>query len=129
MRWAIIGLVLGLSACEYERAGTQVLPQAFLGSEVKLLAVDLVEITVTVARPRPGAMLAYSDCVAAGYALIRGLKYARRVAGFPLATQRGKADVVRERWTYLVTDLTPAVPAQTASRIAGDCRSANIPTI
>lgn len=129
MRWAIIWLALGLTACEYQRQGTQVLPQAFMGSEVKLLAVDLAQITVSVARPRPGAMAAYSDCVAAGYALIRGLKYARRVAGFPLATQRGMADVVRERWTYLVTDLTPAVPAPTAEEIAGNCRSANIPTI
>ena len=129
MRGLIIAAALLLWGCEYEREGTQVLPQAFLGSQTKLLAVDLVEITVTVARPRPGALMAYSDCVGAGYALIRGLKYARRVAGFPLATQRGMADVVRERWTYLVTDIEPSVPALTASQIAGDCRSANIPTI
>lgn len=129
MRIGIIWLVAALGACEYERAGTQVLPQAFLGSEVKLLAEDLVEITVSVARPREGALVAYSDCVGAGYALIRGLKYARRVAGFPLVTQRGMADVVRERWTYLVTDLEPAVRALTAEEIAGNCRSANIPTI
>ena len=125
----IIAACLMLAGCEYERQGTQVLPQAFLGSETRLIAVDLVEISVTVARPRPGAMAAYSDCVAAGYALIRGLTYARRVAGFPLAGQRGMADVVREKTTYLVTDLEPAVSALTAEEIARDCRAANIPTI
>ena len=129
MRLTIIGLFLALGACEFERPGRQVLPQAFIGAQTNTIASDLVEVTVTVARPRPGAIAAYSDCVAAGYALIRGVKYARRVAAFPLATHRGKADMVSEKTTYLVTDLKPAFTSLTASDVIGGCRKAGVPTI
>lgn len=129
MRALTFSLILSLAACEYERPGRQVLPQAFIGSETTTLASDMIEITVIVARPRPGAIAAYSDCVAAEYALIRGVKYAHRIAAFPLATQRGNADMVREKTTYLVTDLEPAFGPLTASDVTGECRKAGVPTI
>ena len=129
MRGAYLLAFLALAGCEWEREGTQVLPQVFLASETRLLAMDMVEIRVTVARPRPGALAAYSDCVGAQYALIRGLNYARRVAAIPMLTRQGMADVVSERTTYLLTDFPSSGSAPNAAKIVADCQANDIPTV
>jgi len=54
-------------------------PMRFLGAKTRLVANDLVDVTVSAARPREGAMKAYADCVGSQYALIRGMDYARRL--------------------------------------------------
>lgn len=128
MRWGILAALMALPACEFEREGQQALPQVFVGSEAKLLAMDMVEMYVSVSRPRPGAMQAYSDCVAAQYALIRGLNYARRVASFPV-DRAGLADIVTERTTYLLSDIAPSGASLNAAEIVADCREAGIPTV
>lgn len=119
--------LLALTACEFEREGTQVLPQSFLGAETKLQAEDIVEITVTVARPRPGALQAYSDCVGAQYTLIRGMTYLRRITTFPDVS--GLADVLREKTTYLLANEPPSDTALTAAQIVATCKANQIPTV
>lgn len=119
--------LLALSGCEFEREGTQALPQSFLGAETKLQAEDIVEITVTVARPRPGALQAYSDCVGAQYTLIRGMTYARRITTFPDIS--GLADVLREKTTYLLANDPPSDTALTAAQIVATCKANQIPTV
>ena len=114
-------------ACEFDRVGKQALPQAFIGSETRLTAIDIVEITVSVARPRPGALEAYGDCVGAQYALIRGVEYARPITRF--SARSGNADILVETTSYLLSDLAPTGTALRADQIVADCRSRNIPTV
>ena len=116
-----------LAACEFERKGRQALPMAFLGVETELTALDIVEITVAVARPRPGALEAYADCAGAQYAVIRGLEFARPIARFP--ERSGFADVVVEKTSFLLTDLPPTTTAKRAPEIVADCKARNIPTV
>lgn len=120
--------LLLLSACEFSREGPQELPQQFLGADTKLLAHDLVEINVTVLRPRPGALMAYADCVGSQYALIRGMDYARRVT---LSTWRtGMADAVGQKVTYLISPLRPDGQfVLTARQVVDKCKANGIPTV
>lgn len=117
-----------LAACEFERDPGQALPQIFAGAETKLLANDLVEVSATVLRPRPGSLRAYTDCVASQYTLIRGMAYARRVISSE--NRSGLADAVRERTTYLISPLRPDGPfVLTATEVVAKCRAAGIPTV
>lgn len=117
-----------LAACEFEREGRQVLPQQFIGSDKTLIAHDLVEVQVTVLRPRPGALLAYADCVASAFGADRGQLYARRVKSITMP--KGFADAVGLKVTYLLSHLKPeGKVVLTSKQVLAKCKKNGIPTV
>ena len=121
-----VGLMV-LSACEFEREGEQVLEQEFIGAQTTLFAYDLVEVNVTVLRPRPGALLAYADCVATAFGKSRGQLFARRIKSARLPT--GMADAVGQKVMYLITPVRPEGRfVLTSDEVLEKCKSNGIPT-
>lgn len=116
---------LVLASCEFEREGEQAVPQQFMGAETKLVAVDLVDVTVSIARPRPGALQAYADCVGSQYTLIRGMPYARRVS----SDRTGLGDVLTDKVTFLLSPVAPRGNfVLNAREVVAKCKSAGVPT-
>ncbi len=116
---------MALSACEGPDTATD--PQMrFLGAKTDLIAADLVDVTVSAARPREGAMQAYADCVGSQYALIRGMAYARRVT----SQRSGQADVLTDKVTFLISPVAPQGDfVLNASEVVSKCKRAGVPTV
>ncbi len=125
----LAGLCLTLlAACEFQREGEQVLPQQFLGADTTLFAHDLVEVNVTVLRPRHGALLAYADCVASRFGETRGQLYARRIKSINLP--KGMADALGLKVTYLLSPLRPQGKfVLTSKEVLAKCEKNGIPTV
>lgn len=117
-----------LAACEFEREGEQALPQQFAGADTTLFAHDIVEVEVTVLRPRPGALLAYADCVGSQFGEQRGQLYARRIKS--LNIPKGMGDAVGLKVTYLLSHIRPAGRlVLTSSEVLAKCKKNGIPTV
>lgn len=118
--------VVLLSACA-QRIGSSVSdPVTFMGAKTRLIARDMVQVTASVAHPVAGAATAYADCVAAQYALIRGMSHASRVT----STTTGQADIVSEKTTYLVSSVAPdGKNVLNAQEIVTRCKANNVPTV
>lgn len=114
-----------LAACEFEREGTQALPMQFLAAKTEMVSNDMVDVSVSVARPRPGALKAYADCVGSQYARIRGMKYARRVT----SSRTGFSDVLTDKVTFLISPVRPAGDfVLDADEIIVKCKRVGVPT-
>lgn len=101
-------------------------PMRFIGAKTQLVADDLVDVSVTIARPREGSMKAYGDCVGAQYALIRGMQYARRVT----SQRTGQSDFLTDKVTFLISPVAPAGDfVLNASEVVSKCKRAGVPTV
>ena len=95
--------------------------------DTKLLDGDLVSFDVEMTGARnDDDVIAFSDCVAAQYALIRGAGFVRRV----------RNDVIRKRGIWMgkgIYTLSETHPGGTisidAEITAAECRANNIPTV
>ncbi len=125
MALALGSLWLVLSACEGPNTVTQ--PQMrFLGAQTRLIANDMVDVTVSAARPRQGAMKAYADCVGSQYAIIRGMDYARKVTSL----RSGNGDVLTDKVTYLISEIPPSGEfVLNAKDVVAKCNRAGVPTV
>lgn len=93
----------------------------------KLLDGDLVSFDVKMTGARnDGDVIAFNDCAAAQYALIRGAGFVRRV----------RNDITRERGVWIGTGVYTLSEAHPGGRYsidaevtAADCRANNIPTV
>ena len=114
-----------LSACEGPDTATA--PEMrFLGAQTRLVANDMVDVTVSAARPRQGAMKAYADCVGSQYAVIRGMDYARKVASL----RSGQGDVLTDKVTYLISSVAPSGEfVLNAKDVVAKCNRAGVPTV
>lgn len=116
--------LLFLAACEGPTVKTAP-PMQFMGAQTRLVADDLVDVTVSVARPRDDVMRAYADCVGSQYTLIRGMPYARRVS----ADRTGMGDVLTDKVTYLLSPVPPAGDfVLNAGEVVAKCKRAGVPT-
>lgn len=114
-----------LAACEGPTVKTDP-PMEFLGAQTRLVANDMVDVTVSAARPRKGAMKAYADCVGSQYALIRGMPYARRVT----AQRSGQSDVLTDKVTFLISPVAPGGDfVLNAGEVVSKCKRAGVPTV
>ena len=117
--------LLFLAACEGPTVTTAPVMQ-FLGAKTKLVATDMVDVTVSAARPRKGGMKAYADCVGSQYALIRGMGYARRVT----SERTGQGDVLTDKVTFLISPVAPAGDfVLNAGEVVSKCKRAGVPTV
>lgn len=117
--------LMALAACEGPDTATDPKMQ-FLGAQTDLIANDMVDVTVSAARPREGAMKAYADCVGSQYALIRGMGYARRVT----SQRNGQGDVLTDKVTFLISPVAPAGDfVLNASEVVSKCKRAGVPTV
>ena len=95
--------------------------------ETRLLDGELVNFQVQMKNPASGDdVIAYSDCVAAQYALIRGAGFVRRVTND--VTRRGGWWV--GNGVYTLSDAHPGgVHTIDAEATTEACRAGNIPTV
>ena len=113
-----------LSACEGPTV-RKAPPMQFLGASTQLVAVDIVDVTVSIARPTTGAMQAYSDCVGSQYALIRGMAFARRIS----SETSGLGDVLTDKVSYLISPIAPSGDfVLNANEVVSKCKRAGVPT-
>ena len=120
--------LLVLSACEFNRDEPQVLPQQFIGADTTLYAHDLVEVNATILRPRPGALLAYADCVASQFGKQRGQLYARRVKA--IQDPQFMADAASMKVMYLLSHVRPEGKfVLTSEQVLTKCEKHGIPTV
>ena len=93
----------------------------------KLLEGDLVSFDVEMTGARADAdVLAFNDCVAAQYALIRGAGFVRRVRN-DVKVQRG---IWKGTGIYTLSEGHPGgVVSIDAEVTAAECRANNIPTV
>lgn len=102
-------------------------PPHYLGVKTALLDGDLVQFDVAMTGARTGdAVIAYAECAAAGYALIRGYGFARHV--------RTTVDLQNERWlgeaVYVISDALPeGIKTIDAEVTVAACQENAIPTI
>lgn len=121
---SIMALLLFLAACEGPRVDTAP-PMQFMGASTTLVSEDMVDVSVSVARPIEGAMQAYADCVGSQYALIRGMPYARRVT----AERNGLGDVLTDKVTYLISPIAPGGDfVLKANEVVAKCKRGRVPT-
>lgn len=114
-----------LAACEGPTVTTAP-AMRFLGAQTKLVADDLVAVTVSAARPRKGGMQAYADCVGSQYALIRGMNFARRVT----SERAGQGDVLTDKVTFLISPVAPSGDfVLNASEVVKKCKDSGVPTV
>jgi len=117
--------LLFLAACEGPTVDTAPLMR-FLGAKTQLVGQDMVEVTVSAARPRKGAMQAYADCVGSRYALNRGVGYARRVT----SERVGQGDVLTDKVTFLISPVAPSGDfVLNAGEVVSKCKRAGVPTV
>jgi len=117
--------LLFLAACEGPNSYKQPAMQ-FLGAKTQLIANDMVDVTVSTARPVEGSMKAYADCVGSQYALIRGMKYARRVT----SERAGQGDVLTDKVTFLISPVAPSGDfVLNANEVVAKCKRAGVPTV
>ncbi|WP_434286512.1 hypothetical protein [Celeribacter sp. SCSIO 80788] len=127
-------MLLGLSACDKTCCAAPVpdvsrAAQAteFLGVETRLLDGDLVDFIVSAQGDgAKDSVVAYADCAAAQYALIRGFGFARHV----------RTNVAHEGGVWradAVYTISPALPdglrKLDAEVVVANCRDNGIPTV
>jgi hypothetical protein len=127
-------MLLGLSACDKTCCAAPVpdvsrAAQAteFLGVETRLLDGDLVDFIVSAQGDgAKDSVVAYADCAAAQYALIRGFGFARHV----------RTNVAHEGGIWradAVYTISPALPdglrKLDAEVVVANCRDNGIPTV
>ena len=122
----LLGLALfAIMACEGPMSKAAP-PMQFLGAKTELIAVDMVDITVSAARPTKGAMKAYADCVGSQYAAIRGMNYARRVT----SSRTGQGDILTDKVTFLISSVAPSGDfVLNANQVVSKCKRAGVPTV
>lgn len=114
-----------LAACAARLGRADLDPIVFLDSETKFLDGNMVEVKASAAFPTIGAVAAYSDCVAARYALERNKSYVSRV----LTRPSGLGDIVTETTTYLLSSVAPGgANVLNARQILSGCNTHQIPT-
>lgn len=127
---ALITTCAALAACT-PTEGTDAEQGAFTPDygtiTTKLLDGDLVSFDVEMTGARNEAdVLAFNDCVAAQYALIRGAGFVRRVRN-DVKVQRG---VWKGTGIYTLSESHPGgVVSIDAEVTAAECRANNIPTV
>ncbi|MBW6418125.1 hypothetical protein [Celeribacter sp. PS-C1] len=131
---AALGLVaVGLSGCDKtccaapEAHVSRAAASEYLGVETRLLDGDLVNFLVSAKGDRAKTnVVAYADCAAAQYALIRGFGFARHV----------RTNVAQEAGIWradAVYTISPALPEGLrkldAEVVVANCRDNGIPTV
>lgn len=123
-----IAALAALAACTPQGAdyASREVPQ-YGAVETRLLENELVSFRVRMKNPASGDdVIAYSDCVAAQYALIRGAGFVRRVTND--VTRRGGWWV--GNGVYTLSDAHPGgVFTIDAEATTEACRAGNIPTV
>ena len=130
LRMHHIALALALAGCapssEPVARADMAMGPSYLGIETQLLDGDLVEFDVAMTGARTGdAVIAYAECAAARYALIRGYGFARHV--------RTTVDLKAERWlgeaVYVISDALPeSTKTIDAEVTVASCHESGIPT-
>lgn len=118
------GLLAGMAVCAPVSAEPVV---SYLGVETRLLEGDLVTFRVALrGAPTEDAVVAYAECAAARYALIRGYGFARHIR-----TELGKRNGIwRADAAWLIAKGKPSgpVPVDAMAAVA-DCTAKGIPTV
>ncbi len=121
---SLMAVLFVLAACEGPRVETAP-AMRFMGASTTLVSKDMVDVSVSVARPVKGAMQAYADCVGSQYALIRGMSYARRVT----SERSGLGDVLTDKVTYLISPIAPSGDfVLEANEVVAKCKRGSVPT-
>lgn len=126
--FAALALSIGLllAACAQRLTAPATEPMVYLAAETRLVARDIVDITTSIAHPIAGANAAYGDCVAAQYALIRGLSHVSRLT----TEQTGQGDIVSEKTSFLLSSVAPGGKfVLNATEIVEKCKHSRIPTV
>jgi len=134
LKTSSIGLALGLvSACAPEgekvsKTPTTTADVEYIKVDTRLMSPELVNMVVTLRNPRtPTDVVAYVECAAAQYTLIRGFGFAGRV----------KLDVAEEKngvWAgnaiYTLSNAHPGGRHTIDAEVTvEDCNSNNVPTV
>lgn len=126
MGFAIAACATGAADAPVTRAQAALEP-GYLGIETRLLDGDLVQFHVEMTGARDaGDVVAYGECAAAQYALIRGYGFARHV--------RTNTDDHGSRWTgdavYVISEALPkGLRTIDAEVTVAACEENGIPTI
>ena len=133
MRWVAVALAALLAGCgptsgpETDRAAQAETEPVYLGVETQLLEDDLVQFFVKIAGPRDdAALIAYADCAAAQYALIRGYGFARHVR----TTTSERSGVWRADAVYTISRALPSGRRTIdAEVVLAECKETGIPAV
>ncbi len=133
LKFTSIGLALGLlSACVPEGQEVSKTPTTadveYLKVDTRLMSPELVNMVVTIRNPRtPIDVVAYVECAAAQYTLIRGFGFAGRVK---LDVDEEKNGVWAGNAIYTLSNAHPGGRHTIDAEVTvEDCTSNNVPTV